>query len=389
MSGVFTAAEREAIKAEFPLVRARAYLNYASVGPLPRRARQKIDAINDTFQRLDRNFDPDTDLAAAQSRAASARLVGGDEPGVGLFPNTSFGLVWALAHFDLKPGEAVLISDQEFPALRYACWHLRNFGVKTVTVTVPPYGGITPDLLESQLTTHPEIRVVGVSWVSFRSGYLTDLASLARVAHKHGARLLVDGIQGVGARPFDALAWDVDVVCVGTQKWLCCPVGMGFVWCRKELRDLRPSPWGGWMSVDWNAVYTELLGPPRDMNSGPRTAEVGTANFQGVRAMAECTGWIAELGVERIARHADILFDLLHEGLDPDRFEWLSDRHPAHRSSIVFLRPRQGDADALRKHLSRQGVTTGVREGAVRVSPHFPTDRSEIEHLVHSLHEFA
>ena len=31
----------------------------------------------------------------------------------------------------------------------------------------------------------------------------------------------------------------------------------------------------------------------------------------------------------------------------------------------------------------------GVREGALRISPHFPTDRSDLEHLVHSLHEFA
>jgi selenocysteine lyase/cysteine desulfurase len=388
VSDQFTPEERAAIRAEFPHLQGRTYLNYASVGPLPLRARRRIDAINDTFQRLDRNFDPETDQAASQSRAACAELTGGDVAGIGLTPNTSYGLNWALGILRPHPGEAVLICDQEFPALRYAVWHLRHVGVATVTVAVPPFGGLVPEDLDAHLSRHPEVKVVATSWVSFRSGYRADLAGLAKVAHRHGAALLVDAIQGVGTRPLEAAACDLDVVCAAVHKWLCCPVGMGFVWCRPELREERVSPWGGWMSVDWNAEYGELLGPVRDMNRGPRTAEVGTLNFQGVRAMAEATAWISSLGLERIAGYTDELIDLLYQRLDADRFEWLSERDPGHRSSILCLRPRRGDAEGLRRYLSRRGLVTGVREGALRVSPHFPTDRSEIEQLVHSLHEF-
>ena len=388
MTGPFSPEEREAIRSEFPLL-ARVYLNYASVGPLPVRARKKLDSINDTFQRLDRNYDPETDSAAARSRAACALLVGGDAEGVGLFPNTSFGLVWALSHLNLKSGDSVLVSDQEFPALRYACWHLRHRGVSTITAAVPPFGGLTPGQLESELSRHPEVKVVATSWVSFRSGFRVDLSALADVAHRHGAHLVVDAIQGVGTRPLSAEAAGVDIVCGGAQKWLCCPVGMGFAWCSRALREARPSPWGGWMSVDWNADYFDLLGPPRPMNTGPRTAEVGTANFQGVRAMAECTEWIATLGLSRIEQHTDLLLDTLAAGLDEDRFEWLSDRNPSHRSSIVCIRPRRGEASDLRKFLAGRGLVTGVREGALRISPHFPTERSDLEQLVHSLHEFV
>lgn len=388
MTGPFTAAEREAIRSEFPLL-SRVYLNYASVGPLPLRARRKLDSINDTFQRLDTNFDPETDAAAARSRAACARLVGGDPEGVGLFPNTSFGLVWGLSHLNLRAGDSVLLTDQEFPALRYACWHLRHHGLTTVTVEVPPFGGLTPSDLETHLSRHPAVKVVATSWVSFRSGFRVDLKALADVAHRHGAYLLVDAMQGAGTRVLDALASGVDVVASGVQKWLCCPVGMGFAWCSRALREAHPSPWGGWMSVNWNAEYSDLLGPPRPMNTGPRTAEVGTANFQGVRAMAECTEWIAELGLPRIESHTTGLLDLLAAGLDPERFEMLSDPDPAHRSSIVCLRPRRGEASDLRRFLASRDLVTGVREGALRISPHFPTVRSDIEQLVHSLHEFA
>lgn len=388
MSGVFSDAERRAIRSEFPHLQSRAYLNYASVGPLPRRVRVKIDAINDTFERLDRNFDPETDDAARCARAACAQLIGGDSSGVGLFPNTSFGLIWGLGWLRPRPGQAVLLSDQEFPALRYATLHLGHFGVQTVTVSTPPHRGLTAACLDIELSRHPEVKVVATSWVSFDGGYRCDLASLAEVTHRHGAHLLVDGIQGIGSRPLAVADSGVDVICGAVHKWLCCPVGMAFAWCRPELLQTHVSPWAGWMAVEWNAQYQDLLGAAREMSRGPRAAEAGTVNFAGVRAMAEATSWLVDLGTDRIARYTDELLDLLHTQLDLDRYEWLSDLDSAHRSSIVCLRPRQGDAEALRRFLSARGLVTGVREGALRVSPHFPTERSEIEHLVQSLHEF-
>lgn len=388
VSGVFSEEERRAIRAEFPYLEGRAYLNYASVGPLPRRARRQIDHINDTFERLDRNFDPETDDAARRSREACAALIGGDLAGCGLLPNTSFGLNWALGLFRLSPGEAVLITDQEFPALRYAVLHLEHFGVHTVTAQIPQYGGLTPDLLDSHLARHPEVRLVATSWVAFHSGYRCDVAGLSDVTHRHGAHLVLDGIQGVGTRPLDAQKAGVDVVSAAVNKWLCCPVGMGFAWCRPELLTTHTSPWAGWMAVDWGAEYGQLLGEARAMNRGPRAAESGTTNFAGVRAMAESTSWLVELGLERIEAHTAGLIDLLHSQLDLDRYEWLSDWRPEHRSSIVCVRPHGGDPGRLRRFLLERGLVTGVREGALRISPHFPTDRSDIEHLVHSLHEF-
>lgn len=388
MSEVFSELERATIRAEFPFLEGRAYLNYASVGPLPRRARRQIDAINDTFERLDRNFDPETELAARRAREACAQLVGGEVAGVGLLPNTSLGLNWALGLLRPKPGEAVLITDQEFPALRYAVQHQQHFGVRTHTVPVPAYGGLTPSELEMHFARHPEIKLVAVSWVAFHSGYRCDVAGLAEVTHRHGAHFILDGIQGIGTRPLEAQSQGVDVLSCAVHKWLCCPVGMGFAWCRAELLETHTSPWAGWMAVDWDAEYGQLLGPAREMNRGPRAAEAGTVNFAGVRAMAESTAWLAQLGPERIGRHTEELLEWLHAHLDLDRYEWLSDRHPAHRSSIVCLKPRRGEAGRLRRFLSERGLVTSVRESALRISPHFPTERSDIEHLVQSLHEF-
>lgn len=385
----FSPAERAAIRAEFPHLQGRAYVNYASVGPMPVRARVVIDTINDTLQRLDSNFDPETDLAAARARAAMAKLVGGQPEEVGLLPNTSYGLNWAFGLFDLQPGDKIVISDHEFPSLRYTALHLQNFGIEIVWARVPPGGGLQPDQLRLLLEEHRGVKVVATSWVSFHNGFRHDLRALADVAHAHDAYFLVDGIQGVGTRPLDAPACGVDVLAAAVHKWLLCPVGLAYVWCAPELIRTRVSPWAGWMSVNWGADYGDLFGPPKEFLCGPRAAEAGTTNFAGVRALAEVGEWLVALGPARIDAYVQSLLAVLEGGLDPDRYDIVSDRQPAHRSAIVCLRPRHADVAALRRFLARKGVIAAVREGALRLSPHVPTERSEVEQLVQSLHEFA
>jgi cysteine desulfurase/selenocysteine lyase len=385
----FSPAERAAIRAEFPHLEGRAYLNYASVGPMPVRARVVVDRINETLQRLDSNFDAETDVAIVRARAAMAKLVGGQAEEVGLLPNTSYGINWAFGFFGLQPGDKVLISDHEFPALRYAALHLQTFGIEVVFARVSPKGGLQPDPLRLLLEEHPEVKVVATSWVSFHNGFRHDVRALADVAHEHGAYFLVDAIQGLGTRPMDAPAWGIDVLASAVHKWLLCPVGLAFVWCAPELVHTMVSPWAGWMSVDWGADYSDLFGPPKQFLPGPRAAEAGTTNFAGVRALAEVGEWLVELGPARIEAHTQSLLDILEAGLDPDRYEVVSDRQPAHRSAIICLRPRHADAARLRQFLAQNGVIAVVREGAVRLSPHFPTERSDVEHLVQSLHEFA
>lgn len=384
----FSDSEFAAIQAEFPYLGHRAYLNHAAVGPLPLRGRKVIDDFNDTVQRMDRNFDPHTDEAILRSRQAFADLLGGGAEDIGLVSSTSAGINWALQACKLGQSDAILITDHEFPALTYASLNQKRLGVEIVIQPVEPTTGLQPEQLESAFQKHPGIKVVAVSWVSFHNGYRHDLKALADIAHSHGAYLLADIIQGLGTRPLDAPAMGIDIATASVHKWLLCPVGLGFVWCHPGIQAELDTPWGGWLSIDWHSNYSDLFGTGHAMSTGPRRAEVGTINFAGVRATAAVVSWIRDLGPDRIAAHTQSLLDYVSQQIDPNHFTVVSDRTPEHRSSILCIRPVAGDADRLRKHLAAANIACAVREGAVRLSPHFRTARSEVEHLVQSLTEF-
>jgi selenocysteine lyase/cysteine desulfurase len=254
---------------------------------------------------------------------------------------------------------------------------------------VEPNFGLQPDQLEAAFIKHPNVKVVAISWVNFYNGYRHDLKALAEIAHQHGAYLIADIIQGLGTRPLDVRALGIDIATASVHKWLLCPVGLGFVWCRKEIQADLDTPWGGWLSIDWQSDYSDLFGTDRVMADGPRRAEVGTVNFSGVRAVAEVVSWIRDLGTDRIAAHTQNLLDYIAQEIDPRRYTIISDRSPDHRSSIFCIRPHHGDADQLRRHLASSGIATAVREGALRLSPHFRNTLAEMEHLMAGLRTFG
>ena len=60
------------------------------------------------------------------------------------------------------------------------------------------------------------------------TGALTDLAAIAKLAHAHGAMILVDSVTGLGGAPVETDAWELDFVLTGSQKALALPPGLAF-----------------------------------------------------------------------------------------------------------------------------------------------------------------
>jgi len=90
-----------------------------------------------------------------------------------------------------------------------------------------------------------------------------------------------------------------------------------------------------------------------------------------------------ELGVEAIERHLFQLTDYLADELQAMGFSLLSDRSAKHRSQIVTFQTDNGEA--LFQALQEHNIRVSLREGNIRVSPHFYNTREEIDQFLQVL----
>jgi cysteine desulfurase/selenocysteine lyase len=90
---------------------------------------------------------------------------------------------------------------------------------------------------------------VAVSHVEYVNGFRQDLRALAEIAHEHGALLVVDAIQSLGALPVDVRRDDVDFLTASCYKWMLGPAGAGYLYVRKEFIEKFEPPFIGWASV--------------------------------------------------------------------------------------------------------------------------------------------
>ena len=94
--------------------------------------------------------------------------------------------------------------------------------IETPAGTVHEYSAV-----ESALNAR-EFAAVTVVHSETSTGALTDIAAIAKLAHAHGAMILVDSVTGLGGAPVETDAWEVDFVLTGSQKALALPPGLAF-----------------------------------------------------------------------------------------------------------------------------------------------------------------
>jgi len=352
------------------------YLNNASTGPLPERT---LAALREFDERRAAPYRLSDDLqfaTLAHGRDLIARLIGAATEEIGLAVNTSYGINVAAFGLPLGPGDVVLTPDREFPANVYPWMQLaRKRGV--IYRRLPACGGaVDEDALRRELED-PAVRAVSISWVGFASGYTVDLEAIGRACRARGAYFIVDAIQGLGPLTLDVRASHIDILACGAQKWLLSPWGTGFVYVRRELiAEIEPTA-VSWMAVKGSDDFRRLVDYDLTWRDDARRFEFITLPFQDFAGMNASLELIHELGPRAIADHVAVLADVivLWAASQPS-VELVTPSVPRHRAGIVAL--RMPNAAAVSASLSAAGVSHSLREGAIRLSPHFYNTREEV-----------
>jgi len=377
--GGIEGADWAAFRAQMPVARRYAYFDHAAVAPLPEAARQGVcDWADDLAAQGDADW-PRWGNRVESVRGLGARLLGARPEEIALVKSTSEGIGLVAEGFPWQAGDNVVTFDCEFPANVYPWQNLADRGVETRLVPAPE-GRIDLNRLEEACDART--RIVAVSWVQFAGGWRLDLDAAAELAHRRGALLLVDAIQGLGVFPIDVGRTPIDFLAADGHKWLLGPEGAGLFYVRSEhLKLLRPR------SVGWNSVVRPYEFTQIDFTLKPTAGryEGGAQNMPGMIGLAESLKLLERFTAGQKAARVLAITDLACRRLEEIGAVIHSSRIGDERSGIVsFSFPGQ-DALAQRRRLLEANIVLSCRGGRLRISPHAYANEEDVDRLMEGL----
>jgi selenocysteine lyase/cysteine desulfurase len=368
-------------RSEFLFTDKIAFFAHASFGPLPQRSWKATEEYYNCLRLEEiRNMDKIAFEKLDDIRAMAAEMIRAKPEEIAFATNTSYGLNVAAWGLDLRPGDKVLLSDVEFPGNTYPWTNLRQKGVQVEFV--PSKNGCF-DIDNLIKAIDSKTRVVALSFVQFFNGFKIDLKTIGKICEEKDIFFVVDGIQGVGNLEIDVKECKIDLLANGGQKWLLSSPGTGFVYVSSDAkREIIPS-FFGWLGVDWKLDFSNLFKFDLPPFPSARKFEIGTYPYSQIWTMHSSLRLLSEVGIRNIQAHNQGLLDLLIEHLKKRDYSIESSLDDDHRSCILSFSGR--DTQGLFKKLRKHNIITSLREGTIRVAPHFYNTADEIERLIQLL----
>jgi cysteine desulfurase / selenocysteine lyase len=243
----------------------------------------------------------DMTLAFEAARARVAAFIGGREDEV-IFTKGATEGINLVAHSLPKTGR-ILLSQLEHHS-NIVPWQLAGYDIDVCPLTAD--GQIDLDAAEAMLT--PAHSLVAFAHVSNVLGSTLDAKRAARLAHKVGAKLLLDGCQAVPRLPVNVADLDCDFYVFSGHK-LYGPTGVGVLWGRKALLDIMPPYQGGGAMIDRVSFEGTTYAP------APQRFEAGTPMIIEAIGLHAAIDYVDAIGLPAIHAHETALVKQTREAL--------------------------------------------------------------------------
>jgi selenocysteine lyase/cysteine desulfurase len=274
-----------------------------------------------------------------------------------------------------------MILDEQFPSNVYPWRELaKRTGAELVTVPRPADHDWTSAVLES---VNQDTAIIAVPNCHWTDGSLVDLVHVGERAREIGAALVVDGIQSLGAYPFDVSEVRPDFLVASSYKWLLGPYGMGFMYVGEAYREGEPIE-HNWINRRGSEDFSRLVDYENAFQAGARRFDVGErSNFVLLPMVNEALRQILDWG---IANAAETLGGLTAYIEDQARELGMgtvpAERRAGHMIGLNLGPEAPGD---LAIRLAKENVFVSVRGQSLRVSPHLYNTRSDVKRLFEAL----
>lgn len=323
------------------------------------------------------------DFEAVRARVAQA--VGAAPEEIALTRGATEALQLLIGGYNkLKAGDSVLYADLDYDSMQYAMNALRaRRGVDVVRFDVPEPAtrqGVL-DAYARALEANPKTRLLLLTHVSHRTGLVMPVAEIARMARAKGIDIILDAAHSWGQIDFRVGELEVDFVGFNLHKWIGAPVGVGFLYIRKDrLADIDRD------MGDEDFVETDIRS----------RVHTGTVNFATVLTVPAAVALHQQIGAA--AKQARLRYLRDHWVSRVRGFkdiEILTPDEPGLYGALTSFRlagkTSKADNDATVAKL-RDGYKiltvrrAGVAKGqCIRVTPALYTDESDLDRFVEAL----
>ncbi len=330
-----------------------------------------MDEVNDKLQKygsIGRGFSPKSDYSTElynNTRDKVLGFLGADPEKYTVFyvNNTTDGL---------NKLASALIEDKSDVILTTRIEHHSNDlpwreGATVIYAEVDDQGRVMYDEIEKQLQNN-KVKYVSVTAASNVTGYVTDVHRVAKLAHKYGAKIIVDGAQIVAHRKFSMAGAtpdeDIDFFVFSAHKMYSPYGGGAVVGLTEDMAGHMPKFYGGGtihiVGDDW-VEYAEA----------PKSYEAGSPNYPGVVGMGKAIDVLEEIGFDNIEEHEKALNQRLVDGLlKMDNVIVYGDtKDLSDRVGVITFNFSDANSALIAEELShRYGIAT--RRGAFCANPY-------------------
>ena len=330
------------------------YLDYSNMGPI----QTMVEVLYPQIEDVRRNL---------------ARVAGCDPEEMAIVRNASEANEIVQYGIDLKPGDEVLTTDQDYPRMLMTFRQReRRDGIKLVTVSFPVPVTSSDDLynrIANAIT--PKTKLILVCHITNRTGVIFPVRRIADLAHSKGIPLMVDGAHAFNQFPFKLADLNCDYYGVSLHKWTCAPIGTGFLYVRKER---IPQTWSLMASSE------------KEVNDIRKFEEIGTHPAANLNAISEALVFNENIGIARKTARLRYLRDRwAHRLRENAKVQILHSESPELSAGIGFIGFKGVDAGKISEQLLKKyNIVTahsplpGQYDG-LRITPHIYSTLRDVD----------
>jgi selenocysteine lyase/cysteine desulfurase len=384
----------DTLRADTPGCLHRVHLNNAGASLMPRPV---IDAVMGHLE-LEATIGGYEAAADAEGRITRAywdvaELLGTAPDRIAFTEHATAAFVAALSSVPLEAGDVILTTRNDYVSNQIQYLSLSHrLGVEIVRAPDGPEGGVDLQAME-EIIHRRRPKLVAVTHMPTNSGVVQDVASVGSMCRARDVLYLVDGCQSVGQTPIDVGAIGCDFFSATSRKYLRGPRGAGFLYVSDRVMDRGLEPlFLDMRGADW--IGEDLYQPAPDARRF-ETWEYAWGLVLGTGAAAR---YAKALGLEAIRDRARGLATDLRTRLAELAGVRVLDRG-TELGATVTAHVEGHDPVDLVTELRRCGVNTSAQsridavidydtkgvDGALRMSPHYFNDGSDLDALIDAL----